>query len=326
MKREPFIAYSWGVVAYNLAVIAWGAYVRATGSGAGCGSHWPLCNGELIPRAPQTETLIEFTHRISSGLALLMVIGLVVWAVRLYPKGAAVRRCSWGAFGFMISESLVGAGLVVFELVADNTSVYRATWMAVHLINTFLLLMMLTLIPWLAAHNRPVQLRLRTPLALALALALLGLLWVGASGAVTALGDTIFAAASLSEGIQQDFAPAAHFLVRLRVWHPVIAVLVGGYMLMLIRWIQQHHDNPAIHRLTWTILGTLGLQLAAGVVNVVLLAPVWLQLVHLLLANVLWIAMIALTADVLTSQAPSLAAAAQPVPRSGDAYPLSQRD
>ncbi|MFN8454080.1 MAG: COX15/CtaA family protein [Anaerolineae bacterium] len=78
VKLDRFAKYVWTVLAYNLAVILWGAFVRASGSGAGCGSHWPLCNGEVIPRTPQMETLVEFTHRLTSGLALLLVIGLTI--------------------------------------------------------------------------------------------------------------------------------------------------------------------------------------------------------------------------------------------------------
>jgi heme A synthase len=94
-------------------VILWGAFVRATGSGAGCGSHWPLCNGELVPRAPQVETVIEFIHRATSGLAFLLVLGLFVLAWRVYPKGDLVRRAAALSFLFIVTEALVGAGLVL---------------------------------------------------------------------------------------------------------------------------------------------------------------------------------------------------------------------
>ena len=112
MRLTNFAKYAWGVLAYNLVVILWGAYVRATGSGAGCGSHWPLCNGEVIPRAQQVETMIEFTHRLTSGMAMLLVAGLLIWALRAYPKGHQVRTGAWLSAFFIITEALVGAGLV----------------------------------------------------------------------------------------------------------------------------------------------------------------------------------------------------------------------
>ena len=145
MTESRFTRYAWGVLAANLAVILWGAFVRATGSGAGCGNNWPTCNGEIIPRAPSTETLIELTHRATSGIALLLVVALAVWARRVYGPGHRVwHGAAWSLF-FMFGEAAIGAGIVLFELVADNESMARALFMAVHLGNTFLLLAALTL-------------------------------------------------------------------------------------------------------------------------------------------------------------------------------------
>src|SRR5215467_12703113 len=78
-------AFAWGVLAYNVAVIAWGAFVRASGSGAGCGRHWPLCNGEVVPRPTSVATVIEATHRATSGLALVGVVGLLVATIVVLP-------------------------------------------------------------------------------------------------------------------------------------------------------------------------------------------------------------------------------------------------
>ncbi|MGQ9832522.1 MAG: COX15/CtaA family protein [Candidatus Villigracilaceae bacterium] len=86
-NKRYFSRFAQAIVSWNLAVIWWGAYVRATGSGAGCGSHWLLCNGEVIPQSPSVHTLIEFTHRMMSGLALV----LILWGRRLYPKSHSVR-------------------------------------------------------------------------------------------------------------------------------------------------------------------------------------------------------------------------------------------
>jgi cytochrome c oxidase assembly protein subunit 15 len=145
---------AWLVVAWNLVVILWGAFVRATGSGAGCGQHWPLCNGVALPRDPTVETVIEFTHRATSGLALLALLALVVAVWRARPAGHPARRAAGWSMLFMLTEAGVGAGLVLFELVADNQSMARALFMAVHLANTFLLLGAMTLTArWL--EDRP---------------------------------------------------------------------------------------------------------------------------------------------------------------------------
>src|SRR5690606_33978415 len=217
MKRERFAIYAWGVLAYNLLVVAWGAYVRATGSGAGCGSHWPLCNGEVVPRAPQIETISEFTHRLGSGLALLLVVGMVVWAVRAYPTGHRVRGGAYASLALIIVEALLGAGLVLFELVADNDSVARAFAMVAHLVNTFILVGALAITAWWASGGRALRLsRHRTATVLA-AVGLAALLLTGASGAIAALGDTLFPSRTLAEGFAADMSTTSHILLRLRV-------------------------------------------------------------------------------------------------------------
>src|SRR5512136_1928461 len=140
--------FAWLVLAWNVAVILWGAFVRASGSGAGCGAHWPLCNGEVVPRAPALETMVEFMHRATSGIALLLVVALAAWVFRARPKGHPARRAAGASVVFILVEAAVGAALVLFGLVAENDSVARALFMAGHLANTFVLLACLTL----AAH------------------------------------------------------------------------------------------------------------------------------------------------------------------------------
>ncbi len=288
---------TWGVLAYNVLVILWGAYVRATGSGAGCGSHWPTCNGEVLPRAPQIETIVEFIHRLTSGAAFLLVVGLLIWAMRSYPKGHRVRKAAGAAMIFMVTESLVGAGLVLFEWVAGNISTARVIVMGVHLLNTHLLLASLALTGWWAAGGQPVTLKGQSKsLVWGLGIALGGVLVLSMAGAVTALGDTLFPAGSLAEGIRQDFSAASHAIVRLRVWHPVIAVLVGLYVVFWAWNLATSQGNPAIKRLAWIEISLFSVQLAAGMVNLILLAPVLMQIIHLLLADLVWIALVLLAA------------------------------
>jgi heme A synthase len=303
MKLSRFAKYAWGVLVYSLAVILWGAFVRASGSGAGCGSHWPLCNGVVIPRSPRLETLIEFIHRLNSGLALLLVVGLLVWAFRAYPRRHLVRRGASLAMFFMITEALVGAGLVLFQLVADNTSLARALWMAVHLANTFLLLASLALTAWWAWVEEPLQFKEMRALSGLLGLGMLGVLVLGVSGAVTALGDTLFPAGSLAEGLQQDFSPTAHFLIRLRLLHPLIAVSVAAYLMVMAALCNSGHYRPVTKWLARALSVLLLLQLGAGVLNVALLAPVWMQLAHLFLSDLVWITLVLLTVSTLARQA-----------------------
>ncbi|HEY0737408.1 MAG TPA: COX15/CtaA family protein [Herpetosiphonaceae bacterium] len=297
MKLGRFASYCWAVLAYNLGIILWGAYVRASGSGAGCGSHWPLCNGEIIPRNPQIETVIEFTHRVSSGLALIMIAVMFVWAFRTYPKGHTVRLGAALSSFFIITEALVGAGLVLFELVADNASIARALFMAVHLANTFLLLGALTLTAWWASGGSAIRLRDQGSSLVLLGLGLLGMLVLGVSGAVTALGDTLYPASSLAEGLRQDLSPTAHFLIRLRVLHPTIAIGMGLYLVFAASCISVLRPDLQTKRFARGIVVLFLVQLGVGALNVFLLAPIWMQLVHLLLADFVWINLMLLSAS-----------------------------
>src|ERR1700720_4900598 len=93
VRRTPkaLVKFAWAVVSYNVLVILWGALVRATGSGAGCGNHWPLCNGQVIPLSPRIDTIIEFTHRCMTGGSTFLVLGLLIWTFRGTLKGQAAR-------------------------------------------------------------------------------------------------------------------------------------------------------------------------------------------------------------------------------------------
>ena len=297
-----FAKYSWGVLAYNVAVILWGAYVRATGSGAGCGQHWPLCNGEVIPRSPVAETLVELSHRLSSGVALLLVAGLVVWAFRAYPRGHAVRKGATFSGGFIVLEALLGAGLVLLELVAQNASVDRAIAVSLHLVNTFLLLAALTVTAWWATTGTGVaRVVASRSVQLAYLLVAIGAILIGASGAIVALGDTLFPPSSLAEGIRQDLDPTMSFLIRLRLVHPALAVVVGIGLIALASSVSQRTTSAEARHAAGRLILLVFLQWVIGVVNVVLLAPVWMQLVHLLFADLVWISLGLLAATGLTA-------------------------
>jgi heme A synthase len=319
MKLGRFAIYAWGVLAYNVAVILWGAYVRASGSGAGCGSHWPLCNGEVIPLAPRVATIIEFSHRLTTSLAGLLVIGLVVGAFRGLPKRHPARLGAALSLALILVEGLVGALQVRLSLTADNASVGRAVVGSVHLANTFLMLAAMALTAWWASGGAPLRLRGQGLLGWVFAVGLLGVLVVGASGAITALGDTLFPSGSLAEGLRADFSASAHFLIQLRVIHPILAVLVGVYSSVAGRLAAAWRPGAATRRLAWVLGALFGAQLLAGVINVALLAPIFMQIIHLLLADLVWIALVLAAAAALTGPAPARepAAAAEPALRPG---------
>lgn len=295
--------FAWGVLGYNILVILWGAFVRATGSGAGCGSHWPTCNGEVIPRAPSVETMIEYSHRVTSGLALLGVVALLFLAYRHFPKGHRARQAAVASTVLMFVEAAIGAGLVLFELVAQNESMARALFMGTHLGNTFLLLAAITLTCHWFGGRPPVRWR-GHPLNRLGYLAVAAMMLMGISGAVAALGDTLYPSESLLHGLQQDFSPTSTVLLKLRTFHPLIAILGSLVLLHLVSEVRRHvgrrkdPSEPVRPARRWATAVNLlvVVQLAAGALNMVLLVPVWMQMIHLLLADALWISLVLLLA------------------------------
>ena len=287
--------FAWAVLGYNLLVILWGALVRATGSGAGCGSHWPLCDGEVVPGALAGARAIEYAHRVSSGLALVAVVALVVAVFRARPAGHPARRPAVWALVFVLLEAGIGAGLVLFELVAENASMARAMAISAHLVNTLFLLAALAL----AARTAPLAdagARTRIDPGGFAVLALLVL--AGASGAVAALGDTLFPARSLAEALAQDLAPSSHLLLRLRLAHPALAAAAAAAVLLFVFRRTTGRAVPASRRWAFAAAALALAQIGVGLVNVALLAPISLQLTHLLLADLLWIAtLLAAVAD-----------------------------
>ena len=294
MSDRRFTRYAIGTLGFNLVVVLFGAIVRATGSGAGCGAHWPSCQGTVIPMSGTSATFVEFTHRASSGIALALVAGLVVWAVRTRPKGDAARGTAIAAGVLIVNEALIGAVLVLFEWVAEDQSLGRAVSITLHLANTFLLLGALTLTAWFAS-GRQVPRRPFDPATRRLLLiGATALVVVGAAGAVTALGDTLFPPDSIAAGLHDDFTGV--FLVRLRWIHPVLAVATAGYLLSILGRL----TAPDWAR---SLLRTLiFVQVGAGMLNVGLLAPVWMQLIHLFLADAVWISFVVVGAAALVER------------------------
>jgi len=294
-----FSRFAWAVLAANVAVITWGALVRATGSGAGCGQHWPTCRGEVVPRSPALETVIELTHRTTSALVLVLVVALLVWAWRVFPRGHAVRRTAVLTVVFMVLEALLGAALVLFGWVAKDASAARLVVMPLHLTNTLLLLASITLTAaWAHEHGglgRPEQRRGGGLLAAAA----IAMIVVGITGAFAALGDTLFPATSFGDGLKQDLAAGSHVVLRLRILHPVASAVGAALLATAAVLAPRRRPDPAVRRAGTVLLALVLIQLAAGALNLYLLAPVWMQLVHLVLADLTWVALVVLASMAL---------------------------
>jgi cytochrome c oxidase assembly protein subunit 15 len=310
--KQPSLAlrrFAWLLLAYNVLVILWGAVVRATSSGAGCGAHWPLCNGSVLLSHPAVATMIEFAHRASSGLCVVGVLALVVWTFRASARGAWARVTTAVAVVLTLNEALLGALLVLLRHVAKDQSAARSVYLALHLTNTMLMLAALAL----SAHflSNGAASRYQTKLA-HLGASLPGLaatLIVCVLGSLAALSDTLFPAQTLSSALLQDFAPHTNWLIRLRILHPLSAMVA----LLFIAWLAFRATTISQvkpeRRLAMSVVLLLGFQIALGLADVTLLAPVWMQVLHLLGADLLWIAMIVLTARLCISPKNELAIA-----------------
>jgi cytochrome c oxidase assembly protein subunit 15 len=293
--------FAWGVLAYFIAVILWGTLVRATGSGAGCGNHWPLCNGTVMQRSASVNTLIEFTHRITSGLSFFAVVGLAAWTFAGTLRGHLARAAAVASVAFTLIEALLGALLVKLGYTAQSQSPLRPAFLALHLANTLLLVAALTLTAHLLSRNCGFlrsSIRLRAPFA-AIA-GILVVMMVGVTGSLAALGDTLFPASSLGLALAQDFSPASGWLVRWRWVHPGIAFAASFFLIwLLVRAARRanvkggHWDNRGLSALVLLLLAAV---YALGLLDVLLLAPVWVQVAHLLAADTLWAALVVLTA------------------------------
>ena len=288
--------FAWAVVAYNVLVIVWGALVRATGSGAGCGNHWPLCNGQVVPLSPTLHTVIEFTHRMMVSGSIFAMIALVAFTWRATLKGAAARMFAVVSTLLLLNEAFLGALLVKLGYVTGNQSLGRVVVLSVHLSNTLLLLAALTMTARMLGTGQHWRgLRAEATVRVLAAVGLLATLAVGVSGSLAALGDTLFPATSLRAAFLQDIDAASPWLLRLRGIHPASALVAAVF----VGWLLLRARREGLARSANVLIVLLALQFVLGVADVLLLAPVWMQLLHLLGADVYWVTLVVVAAAVV---------------------------
>ncbi|MFP5518990.1 MAG: COX15/CtaA family protein [Bdellovibrionia bacterium] len=283
MKKERFSQFALGLLLYTVVVILWGAWVRISHSGDGCGDTWPLCHGQLIPEAEQGKTWVEFSHRITSGIYGIAALFFYLFARKLYALGNSTRRFAGWSLFFTITEAALGAKLVIFGLVASNDTAFRALVMALHQVNSLLLTAAVAL-TWLSAcYDKPYVISKKSWPALLFIL-------IATTGAWAALAGTLFPSESLWSGLQADFAEGAHFLLRLRVLHPLSAILIGGALIAKF-WLhsQKSTVNPQQARVSQqTALGLL-VAIAFGASTLLALSPTWMKVSHLALTHFVWV-------------------------------------
>lgn len=290
MTRSQYKKFAFSLLIYTILVILWGAWVRISHSGDGCGDTWPLCHGRLIPEAERGKTWVEYGHRLMSGVYGLVVIYFWWVARKLYQPGHFARKAAVATLIFTITEALLGAKLVLFKLVTTNDTPYRAFVMALHQVNSFMLTGAVALVAVAAlssteAHksSSPKQVYRFFPWIIVA---------IGITGAWASLSNSLFPTDNLWEGFMADFSSESHFLIRIRGLHPLFALLGGGG-LALYFWLKaQTAELAEIQKRSLQMSVLLIFGIIFGIATLLLHAPVWMKIVHLALAHSIWVVML----------------------------------
>ena len=290
MDNVFFRKLSLFLIIFAVLIILWGAWVRISGSGDGCGVHWPLCQGYIVPTGEYLLTLqtwIEYFHRAKSGLFGILVIAQCILAFKLFPKGSAVRFFAVGSLFFTFIEALLGAVLVLGGFVDSDTSIGRVVIMSLHLINTLVLLLFLTGTYFFSIDKHTCISRSSFIANLSSkkiqSLPLFLIILIAITGAWAALSTTLFPSSSLFEGLSKDISPTSHIVLRLRIFHPILATIAAFvcYILILKSPVKTYITRINVLLLT---------QILFGLFTLAFLSPTWMKILHLLLADLLWIA------------------------------------
>ena len=287
MKVE---SYAKAGLLLSIASILAGAFVRATGSGDGCGATWPTCKGKIIPALSDTSELIEFSHRSVSGV--LLVVTLIIFAkTRKFQKDSLVRIVTNYLTFFVIFEALIGAVIVIFEWVGLNSSLPRIIAVPIHLVNTFGLLGSYAILYKILQDDlQNIKNMFNKNFLLISSLFLLS----GATGSITALADVLFPSASFVEGFLADFDRTSEVLTRLRILHPIISSILSIVLYVYATGIRKKY-NVGVKPLQILILIAVFLGVIKVLSNIVL--P--LSILHLAIADFLWISYIYVSIDLV---------------------------
>ncbi len=302
-KLKGFRQYALFALGFNLVVILWGVFLRASKSGDGCGQYWLTCHGEVIPSAPEFKTVIEFTHRVSTAIDGLIMLVLLIWAIRIFLRlrdrqSRQILIAVIGSVFFVLTEAAVGAGLVLTGNTADAITDTRAYWSIGHLINTFILLTFLTLTVWFAAGERRISLRGESKAILFVAIGFVALILVGSSGALAALSNMLFPSESLAEGLAKDLSSTSNVIVRLRLSHPLLSIFTAVYLVFIAGWLRKRAGGSgSVGKWSNVVSILVLLQIAFGAATLLMLGPIVMQLGHLLLADAIWMSFVLLAAN-----------------------------
>jgi len=280
----------YGLVVSVFSIIA-GAIVRATGSGDGCGASWPTCNGEIIPELDTPSELIEFSHRSVSGV--LLIITLIIFVKSFKDEVPTLqKKIIWSLTFFVLLEALIGAVIVIYEWVGMNSSVPRIIAVPLHLVNTFGLLGAYTLLFHLTRNSKTT---LNNFFDRGFKIGLFLFLLSGATGSIAALADVIFPSESFITGLAEDFDTNSEVLTRLRILHPIVASALSLYLYSEANRLQNEYQVITKNIKLLIFLGVL-----LGVSNVISNIILPLSILHLLMADLLWILYVYKSAEKIT--------------------------
>ncbi len=265
-----------------------GAFVRATGSGDGCGATWPTCKGRIIPALTDTSELIEFSHRSVSGF--LLIVTLIIFSkTRKLHKASLVKSVTNYLTFFVIFEAIIGAVIVLFEWVGLNSSLPRIIAVPIHLVNTFGLLGSYAILYKILEDDiQEIKSIFNKNFILISFLFLLS----GATGSITALADVLFPSASFIEGFLADFDKTSEVLTRLRILHPIISTILSIVLYLYSTRINKKYGVNVKLLKTFIIIAV-----SLGVLNVLSNIVLPLSILHLAIADFLWISYIYVSID-----------------------------
>ncbi|MEA2001498.1 MAG: COX15/CtaA family protein [Actinomycetota bacterium] len=289
---------SWSVLVLTVAVVIGGALVRATDSGAGCGESWPICGGQFIPEIGNYHTAIEVSHRLMTGLLGFGVLAIFILVRRQFEKDHRLRRAVFAGGVLLIIESLLGASLVIFGWVEFDASIARLIVVPLHLLNTFMLVGAFAMVAYFASGGGGFRVDLSATRDRLVIGGLGVILTIGATGALNALADTLIRSDALHIADSGEFLVTEPVLTQIRAIHPFVAIVGGLALYMMVRYLAAGATG-LVKWLALAIQGIIWVQFILGMVNIALEVPLETQLIHLFVADVLWIAFVLLGAHLL---------------------------
>jgi cytochrome c oxidase assembly protein subunit 15 len=263
-------------------LIGVGGLVRATKSGLGCGTDWPHCSGRLVPSLETRATIIEFSHRLTASVVVILLAALAVVAWRNRAEAPRLVKPSIAAFILVMSQAVLGAIVVKLELDAVSVVLHLATALSL------VALLIYIVCASSAADGKLTELHdeavSRSARYVAGAVFLLLLLGSYVSGREAGY---VFPDWPLMNGrVIPDFqveGQAIHFL------HRGFALIVGVVLVMfVVRMSRRRAEFPLTARLAHIAAGLFGVEVMIGALNV------WTRLnsisvtFHLLIGALIW--------------------------------------